>query len=327
MDNLTHTATGLFLSRAGLGRGAPHGVWILVLAANAPDADVISGLWGSLAYLKYHRHLTHALLGIPLMAVLPVLVVALVARRRLPWLRAYTVSLIGVASHPALDLTNVYGVRLLLPFSAEWYRLDSTYIVDLWIWAAFLLALSAPFLARLVGAEIGAQRGAAARNWALFALAFLALYNGARVVLHARAVATLEARLFAGHPPDRVGAFPGALNPLAWRGVAETAEFVSLHELNLLNAFDPDRGRLVYKPQPSPALQAARRTAEFQVFLEFSQLPLWRVEERQVQAVDLRFGFPWQPAFRATARLDERGRVERAWVEFRGGRGTSSGRE
>ena len=68
------------------------------------------------------------------------------------WGMAYLVSLIGVASHLALDLTNVYGVRLLLPFSDRWLRLDLNSILDPWIMAALLLAVLAPALSKLVDA-------------------------------------------------------------------------------------------------------------------------------------------------------------------------------
>src|SRR5580700_4729841 len=40
MDPLTHSATGLFLGRAGLNRYSRQAPWILVLAANAPDIDI-----------------------------------------------------------------------------------------------------------------------------------------------------------------------------------------------------------------------------------------------------------------------------------------------
>ena len=111
---------------------------------------------GSLAYLKYHRHLTHALLMAPVMALLPLLVVRLASRKPIDWKMGYLVSLVGLASHLALDWTNVYGVRLLLPFSSRWLRLDITSVIDPWIWTALLLAVIAPALARLVG--IGNRR-------------------------------------------------------------------------------------------------------------------------------------------------------------------------
>lgn len=73
MDNITHSLTGLALSRAGLNRFTPHASWILFLSANAPDCDVLSAFGGALRYLNYHRHLTHSLLFIPVLPLLPLL--------------------------------------------------------------------------------------------------------------------------------------------------------------------------------------------------------------------------------------------------------------
>src|SRR5579864_7913326 len=130
MDPLTHSATGLFLSRAGLQRFTPYATPILILAANAPDVDVVTGFGGQLSYLNCHRHLTHAIPLLPLMALLPVLVVRLFARKPIAWLGAYLISLAAVATHLALDATNIYGIRLLLPFSARWFHLDLTSVID-----------------------------------------------------------------------------------------------------------------------------------------------------------------------------------------------------
>jgi len=157
MDPLTHTLTGLALSRAGLNRRSVYATPILLLAANAPDIDIVAMAGGSAAYLHYHRHLTHALLAIPFLALLPVLIVRLFARKQFNWKWAYLISLLGVATHPLLDWMNAYGVRLFLPFSGDWVRLDVSSLADLWIWAVLLLAALAPALAKLVSSEIGAR--------------------------------------------------------------------------------------------------------------------------------------------------------------------------
>ena len=46
-------------------------------------------------------------------------------------------------SHLALDWTNVYGIRLLLPFSGRFLHLDMTDVVDPWILLLLLLAVAA----------------------------------------------------------------------------------------------------------------------------------------------------------------------------------------
>ena len=52
-----------------------------MLAANAPDIDVVSVAGGPVSYLHYHRHLTHSLIAMPVMAILCVLLVRAVSRK------------------------------------------------------------------------------------------------------------------------------------------------------------------------------------------------------------------------------------------------------
>lgn len=325
MDNLTHTLTGLMLSRAGLGKFAPHGTAILLLAANAPDIDVISALSGSVAYLEHHRGWTHSLAAIPLMALLPVLVVRLFARRRFAWKRAFLVSVVGAASHPMLDWTNVYGVRLLLPFSDAWVRADFFHVVELWIWAALLVGVAAPALARLVSMEIGAKPGSG-RGTAIAVLGFLLVFGAGKYLLHQRAVAVLDARLYENEVPLRVVAIPSPVNPFRWVGLVEGRTFYKVNpDLHLRRPFDPTAGRTFYKPEPGPEVERARETETFRAFLSFSQFPLWRVTPvaepeggRMVEAMDLRFGAPPQPRFVATAILDDSLHIQEASFRFGG---------
>jgi inner membrane protein len=299
MDPLTHTATGLFLSRAGLKRCTPLATPILLLAANAPDCDIAALAGGQLNYLHFHRHLTHSLAAMPVMALLAVAVVRLVARKPVNWLGAWAAAMVAVGTHLALDLTNAYGVRLLLPFSERWLRLDLTSLIDLWIWAVLLLSVAAPFLGRLVGSEItsgAAKPRAYGRGWAVFGLAFLLVYTYGRSVLHTRAEAVLESRIYRGQAPVRVAAMPDAAAPWKWRGIVETSDFYAVEEVNLLGDFDPTQASIYHIAEPDPAIEAARRTNTFQVLLRFAQFPLWRVSPvpepenaRLVELTDMRF--------------------------------------
>ena len=316
MDPLTHTATGLFLSRVGLKRWTPLATPILLLAANAPDIDIVTAAGGSLSYLHYHRHLTHSLAAMPVMAIGTVGLVWIFARKAgIRWMGAFFAALIAVATHLLLDLTNTYGIRLLLPFSARWLRLDLTNIADLWIWAVFLLAIAAPFLGKLVGSEIASrntEQPLHGRGFAWFALAFLLVYTCGRGVLHARAVSELEARIYRDASPVQVLAVPGFANPWRWRGVVETADFYAVEEVDLASEFDPTHAAIYPKPEPGPALESAARLPAFQEFLRFSQYPLWRVSPSPdlengttVELLDLRFGTPQAPEFVVMADLDD----------------------
>lgn len=323
MDPLTHSATGLFLSRAGLGRFSPYAAWILVLAANAPDIDIVMLAGGQLNYLNYHRHLTHSLIGWPLIALLPLLVVRPFVRKPFRWLPAYTLSLLAVASHLLLDYTNAYGIRFLLPFSGRWFHLDTTAVVDLWIWAVFLAAFAGPVLVRLVNAEIGARGKTPGRGFATAALLFVLFYDATRGILHARAVATLESRVYSGASPQRVAAFPGPVNPLGWHGLVEMPDSYSLLDISLTEEFDPSRAVIFYKPAPAPALQAANNAPVFRDFFRFALFPFERTAPlaepegaTRVEAMDLRFGTPAHPGFLATAEVTNRMQVIRSWFAF-----------
>ena len=166
------------------------------------------------------------------------------------------------------------------PFPARWLRADTTSVVDLWIWAVLALGIVGPFLARLVGSEISsgsAKERHHGRGFAWFALLLVLLYDGGRGVLHARAVGSLASRMYDGTVPLRVAAMPDMVNPLKWRGIVETPGAYVIQDLNLAANPGIGRGTIFHKPDPEPAIDAARRTATFQGFLRFSQYPLWRV--------------------------------------------------
>jgi inner membrane protein len=310
MDNLTHTLTGLALSRAGLSRWYARPALVLMLAANIPDIDFVTIAGGPFNYFQYHRGITHSVAMAPVMALLPVLLVCAVGRTMRGWKAAYILSIIGVASHLLLDWTNTYGVRFILPFSSQWFRLDLNSLTDLWIWGVLILAFLGPLLARLVSAEIGAQPSAG-RGLALFALAFIPIYDFGRYLIHQRALDTLNSRVYQGGPPIRVAAFPlSAGDPFEWSGWVERPEFVMHFSMNLLAEFDPANGAVIYKPEPSPALDAARQAFIIRKFLEFAQYPLWQVtpmaDPEGARRVDVR---DWRFPFTASATVDTSNRV------------------
>lgn len=316
MDNLTHSLTGLMFSRAGLNRFHSRATLILVIAANVPDVDIVSWFAGPLSYLEHHRGITHSFAFLPVMAALPVLLVCALSRSLAGWKAAYVLALIGVASHLLIDWTNAYAIRLLLPFSGTWLHLDWNFVFDAWIWAVLLLAVAGPWLGRLVSSEIGAKPGSG-QGVAVFALLFFASYDFGRYLLHERALATLNSRIYQGAAPIRVAAFPGPLNPLRWTGWVEGANFAERFDLNLAGEFDPQSGTTFYKPEPGAALEAARQTVPFRKFLDFSIYPLWSITPvdepeggRLIQCQDERFGFG------AAAIVDRSNQVVRTWFHF-----------
>ena len=143
MDNLTHSLVGLAASKAGLERLSPATTAMCIIAANAPDADILTVSGGGWDYLQHHRGITHSIIGTITLAILiPVVfclvdyLFALIARRptRLKFRGLLLASIIVSATHPLLDWTNSYGIRPLLPWSGQWSYLDLVFIVDPWMW-------------------------------------------------------------------------------------------------------------------------------------------------------------------------------------------------
>jgi inner membrane protein len=280
MDNITHTLTAVMLSRAGLNRLSPHATALLALAANAPDLDILC-----------------AVAGPAILALLIAALAILVARESFSWGRAYVLALIGVASNPLLDWLNAYGVRLLWPFSERWFNADLFYIVDAWVWVLLALGLVVPWLSALVSSEIGAQAGKG-RGVAAVVLCALSLYGFGRYLLHERAIAVLDSRIYQGEAARRVAAMPTAVNPFRWTGLVEGKGFYKVYpRLDLLEEFDPSEGVILYKPEPGPEIKRAAEIEQFRIFLGFAQWPLWSVTPVaepeggvKVKLVDLRFG-------------------------------------
>lgn len=144
---------GLATAKAGLERLSPGATAVCIIAANAPDADIITLIGGRWTYLHHHRGITHSIVGtialallIPSIFYLVDLIIAQLKRRppRVKFRGLLLASLIASATHPLMDWTNNYGVRPLLPWSGQWFYGDLVFILDPWLWltlggAAFLL--------------------------------------------------------------------------------------------------------------------------------------------------------------------------------------------
>lgn len=329
MDNVTHSLTALALARSGLGRLTPRGTLLLLISANLPDIDMVSLFWGTLTNLELHRGYTHSVIVMPVMAALSVGFTSLLGRKKLVWGRAFGVAMIGVASHLLLDWTNGYGIRLLLPVSSEWFFLDINYLYDLVILAVLLLAAFWPLLARLVSDEIG-ERKKAGPGMAIFALVFFVAYDGARCVMHQRAVAQLDSRMYGQEAPIRVAALPDAVSPLNWQGIVETTSSYRTIPVSSLVDFDPTTGRTFFKGDWQPSYDIASQTEQFRYLRYYARFPLWRSEpatlgdsaaaqaSERVTLTDLRFGGPPGPALSAEALLDQHHHLVESGLTFFG---------
>jgi len=161
MDNLTHSLVGLTAAKAGLEKLSPGATTLCVLAANAPDSDIVVLAFGDRwSFLQHHRGITHAIVGVTCLAVVLPLIFYGVDRLwsrykdQLPQTNLkglFIASFITSATHPVLDWTNNYGIRWFLPWSQKWSYGDFVFIVDPYLWlilggAVFLLTARTRFL-------------------------------------------------------------------------------------------------------------------------------------------------------------------------------------
>jgi inner membrane protein len=319
MDNLTHTLTGIALSQAGLNRKTRFATLALIVGSNAPDVDIVSRLGGSVAYLQYHRGITHSFLGVTVLAAVLTALIYYPGRRarskpsapRLDGRWLFGVCWIATLGHLLLDFTNAYGIRPFLPFSGKWYAWGIMPIVDPLLLLVLAAGLGLPALLRLVSEEVGAHKPGY-RGGAIAALVVLLLLWGLRDATHRRVLNLLSSENYGEAAALRVGAFPIAINPFAWTGVVETdSAFYVLGASALDSAVDTDRAEVFHKPEPSPALEAALQTRLGRVFSDFARFSWAQVEANEdgfeVTIRDLRFAgsSPQQrAAFVATIELD-----------------------
>jgi inner membrane protein len=183
VDNLTHSLVGALLGQAGLKRRTGLAMPALIIGANIPDIDAACFFWlEGVEHLGFRRGITH---GPPAMVLLPLLLAGALwwfdrwqtsrgtrPDARLPvsfkWL--YLLSLVGTLSHPLFDWFNVYGIRLLEPFSSHWFHGDVLFIIDVWLWA--LLGFGVWFSLRRE------RRGGEWRRPARIVIAMMAAYIG-----------------------------------------------------------------------------------------------------------------------------------------------------
>ena len=284
MDNLTHTLTGIAISYAGFNRKTRYATLAIVIGANLPDGDIVASIWGNATYLKYHRGISHSIPGAVVLGLALAGAVYLLGRRSLPkksgpalkggWL--VFACLAATGSHLLLDLTNSYGIRLLLPFNSHWYAWDIESIIDPLLWFILAAGLGLSFLFRLITEEVGARK-TDFRPGAITALCAMVSLWGLRGIAHRRALNLLAEYDYHQKAPERLGAFPSPFNPFEWTGVVETESAYYVLPINLFGEnLDLDAARVFPQLESSPELQAALRTRTAQIFMDFARFPLAR---------------------------------------------------
>jgi inner membrane protein len=323
VDPLTHGLASFAVTRTFFPRVSRTVLAGAIVAGTVADLDFISSWIGPSAFLQWHRTYTHSLAGtVMIVAVFSVLLVA-VARRNAAEkisLSSCVLPVLCAASlHLLMDFCQSDGVALLWPFRLQPSSADWVAHLDLWILAILLCGVLLPRLFGLVTTEIGAKSKAPkGQVGAAICLVATLFYIGTRGMLHASAVAELGSRAYRGESPKKWAAFPESASPFRWHGIVETER--ALHELEVDvtpgASFDPDASTTIYKPEPSPALDAARNTEAAKRFLQVARFPKASVEKTAAGSrIEIR-GFPYRApsssslSLRAVIELDSNSLVK-----------------
>lgn len=272
MDNLTHTLVGAALAESGLKRRTALGTATLMIGANFPDIDVIAV---PLGYgIEWRRGVTHGFLAL---AILPFVLAAImrlwdrhVRRRRDPrsapadYRQVLVLSAIAIATHPALDFMNTYGMRWLMPFVDKWFYADGLFIVDAWVIIALILGV-------LLSRRLGSTRPARV------ALGGMAAYTVGMLWLTSHGRREVEK----AYPYTRYMVAPEPLAPWRRSVIVEAdgyrhGTYSPFGGLSVGPAIE--RGEWVNR-QRVPAVALAMRDARAQGFLKWARFPYFRVRQ------------------------------------------------
>jgi len=285
MNIVLHGLLSLLLARGLFPRKGGAVALGMLVAGTIADVDAISALFGAGAYLQWHRTYTHSLVGtLSAVAIGGLIAIWLGARRTSTWLSIAVAMIVAAVTHLMVDLWQSDGVTLLWPIRKTRFAADLVPGIDPWILALVVLGLTIPEIFRLVSSEIGAKESAPrGQKGAIVALALILIYAGARDFLHANALAEIDAHAYKGESPRTIGAFPDSLSIFTWHGVAETQSLMCLVEVQVgpSEHFDADAANCQHKPEPSPALELAQKTAAAREFLRVERFPKATVERTE----------------------------------------------
>ncbi len=282
-----------------------------VFAGTIANADWFSNYFGASAFLTWRGTYTHSIFtAVLISAVVPAILLAGIfwgglgfevpvpkgaaipddpRAMRKPVVRAILLALFlaplsAAIVHTVMDSCQSDGVMLFWPLSSKYFAADWLPRIDPWILTILIACIAVPELLHLVSSEIGAKaKKPRGQTGAIVGLSLILIYVGVRATFHSNAVAMMESRTFHGQTPRRASAFPETLSLITWHGVAETENALNQIEIDASSpgTFDTDSSSQLFKPEPSPTLDAARNTAAAKRFLAIARIPKAGVEKTE----------------------------------------------
>lgn len=307
MDPVTHAVAGLAIAwtTPALLNIPPESVeaktifWACLLGSQAPDADFILRLTGSVNYLKFHRVITHGFLSLPILALIIALFLAAFFSIKIFWL-AFFSAILALLSHIFLDLLTPYGTLVYWPFKHRAYAWDLLMIID-------PVLIGIPLLAKTL-ALLGIVTGKLAAS---VALGIVVGYLLIRFIIHTKIVSCL-ARLY--YPSEKIAVLPNYLGMLKWKFVIKKENSYLLGNIIYptckIAEINHERSTMGV---PENLLVKAASSTTAKVFLQFAKFPLLRYRHLDgghlFQWTDLRYRFKGYEFFRANVFILNSGEI------------------
>ncbi len=223
MDPISQAVVGGVLSQSFAKRETVRmAAFVGACSAVLADLDVaIRSADDPLLALVYHRHFTHALVFVPIGAVVGALLTYLMARRALSVKELLFFSFLGYLTAGPLDACTSYGTHLFWPFSLRRVAWDVISIVD---------PLFTGTLVVICLAAVRYRRPNLARLGVVFALSYLMF----GYVQHQRAEsAARDLVAERGHEVRRISVRPSLGNLFLWRIVYEHGQVYAVDAVNV----------------------------------------------------------------------------------------------
>ena len=132
MDILTHGMCGTALA-SPLFITQPEAAIAMIAGATLPDLDVYGRVFGKNGFFRWHRTITHSIVGTLIFSTIVFLSIAIFKGNN-PWPLAAWCSLafgVGMISHILLDYTNSYPIGIFWPKLKNRYCNHSIFFIDI----------------------------------------------------------------------------------------------------------------------------------------------------------------------------------------------------
>jgi inner membrane protein len=206
------------------------------IAGLAPDLDIfIRSSTDPLLKLEFHRQFTHALVFIPIGALLVTLFLRVLFKNYLSWTETYFFCLLGYATHGLLDACTSYGTQLLWPFSDVRISWNNISVID--------PLLTIPVITFVITTILSKNK-----LIPFLGVSYIFVYLGFGFIQENRAEEVGKSiALMRGHESKRLTVKPSLGNLFLWKTIYEDKGFYYVDAVRLFEAKEYCEGTKIKK--------------------------------------------------------------------------------